>query len=67
MDTTNSFFPMDLGAMPMQTEETNGQPPASQAPHGTGNSLSNVFSMGGGVNGGVFMGVSTPSSRNNYG
>lgn len=57
---------MDLGVMPMQTDETSTQPPASRAPQ-QGNGISNAFSMGGGVNGGVFMGVSTPTSRNDYG
>jgi len=54
MDATNSFFPMDLGAMAMQTDETNN-PPTSQAHQGN----TNPFSLGGMGNGGVFMGVSS--------
>ncbi|KAF2705072.1 hypothetical protein K504DRAFT_449120 [Pleomassaria siparia CBS 279.74] len=63
IDTTNSFFPMDLGAMPMQTEDPNGVPPAQPGQQGN----TNPFSATGGVNSGVFMGVSTPSHNNNYG
>lgn len=52
MDATNSFFPMDLGGMPMQTDglsngtSTSGQPNA------------NMFA----ANGGPFMGVSIPAN-----
>jgi hypothetical protein len=51
MDATNSFFPMDLGGMSMQTDglpstvSTGGQPSA------------NMFA----ANGGPFMGVSVPT------
>ncbi|KAF2874685.1 fungal-specific transcription factor domain-containing protein [Massariosphaeria phaeospora] len=58
MDTSNSFFPMDLGAMPMQTDSPNGLAEAPIANHNN----ANAFNAG--VNGGVFMGVSTPPSHN---
>jgi hypothetical protein len=41
MDTSNNFFPMDLGAMPMQTdttglpnEQSRGQQPTNTNPFG---------------------------------
>ena len=59
MDTTNSFFPMDLGTIPMQTDGASGPNglPATPAQSGQQtNANANAFSG----NGGVFMGVSTP-------
>lgn len=62
MDATNSFFPMDLGSVPMQTDGTNGIP--TTAPQGQSHSPqqnnpnANAFTRDGDVNGGVFMGVS---------
>lgn len=57
MDATNSFFPMDFGAMPMQTDGTNGltdNAPATSLP-GNGNAFQG--------NGGVFMGVGGPDPK----
>jgi hypothetical protein len=53
MDTTNNFFPMDLGAMPMQTEP-NGLPSdlATSQAGGSQQSRPNGFAQN------VFMGVS---------
>ncbi|KAF2465081.1 uncharacterized protein BDR25DRAFT_92825 [Lindgomyces ingoldianus] len=63
MDATNSFFPMDIGSIPMQTD-ANGLPTAQGSPQQNGNSNANAFSGSAGVNGGVFMGVSTPPHNN---
>jgi hypothetical protein len=55
MDTANSFFPMDLGAMPMQTDSMNGlQADGQTSPPqgGHANALSG--------NGAAFLGVSEP-------
>jgi hypothetical protein len=54
MDTTNNFFPMDLGSMPMQTEMT-GLPSDvtnTQANGGPQQTRTNTFGQN------VFMGVS---------
>lgn len=55
MDTTNNFFPMDLGAMPMQTDMTGMPNEIHSAQQGNGQQQpqTNVY---GGSN--VFMGVS---------
>jgi hypothetical protein len=55
MDTTNNFFPMDLGSMPMQTEMT-GLPSDvtnTQANGGPQQTRTNTFGQN------VFMGVSS--------
>jgi hypothetical protein len=53
MDTTNNFFPMDLGAMPMQTDTTglpnemaNGQATGVQSQTRTNAFGQTVFDMG---------------------
>lgn len=54
MDTTSNFFPMDLGSMPMQTDQ-NGLPteiPASDAGVSHPQARTNAFGQN------VFMGVS---------
>lgn len=51
MDATNSFFPMDISGVPMQTDGMNGL--TQSPPNGQPNNA-NAFSG----NGGVFMGVS---------
>jgi hypothetical protein len=53
MDAANSFFPMDLGAMPMQTDSINGLPTEAQASPQQGGQT-NPFSG----NAAAFMGVS---------
>lgn len=59
MDAANSFFPMDIG---MQADGMqNGIGPITQSPQ---QNNANAFSGNGGVNGGVFMGVSTPPHNN---
>ncbi|KAF2258820.1 hypothetical protein CC78DRAFT_477265 [Lojkania enalia] len=60
MDATNSFFPMDLGSIPMQTDGTGG---VNGLPTSQGQSPQNAFTGNSDVNGGVFMGVSTPPSN----
>ncbi|KAF2019902.1 hypothetical protein BU24DRAFT_129030 [Aaosphaeria arxii CBS 175.79] len=59
MDTTNNFFPMDMG---MQTDSVpNGLSPTSaQQQSNTNNEAFSMTGMNGPVNGGPFMGVSTP-------
>lgn len=56
MDAVNSFFPMDIG---MQTDGTQNGLSMTQSPQQSGVNT-NAFSGNGGMNGGVFMGVSTP-------
>lgn len=56
MDATNSFFPMDLGGMPMQTDSLPNSS-AAAASSTNGQPSANMFA----ANGGPFMGVSTPS------
>jgi hypothetical protein len=54
MDTTQNFFPMDLGSMPMQTDAT-GLPndiATSQPANGQQQTRTNAFGQN------VFMGVS---------
>jgi hypothetical protein len=54
MDTSNNFFPMDLGSMPMQTDMTglSGDVASSQAGGGQQQTQTNNFAQN------VFMGVS---------
>jgi|TARA_R110002003_G_scaffold463_2_gene20037 hypothetical protein len=54
MDTTNNFFPMDLGAMPMQTDSTvlPNDIPNTQAGGTQQQARTNAFGQN------VFMGVS---------
>ncbi|KAF2109405.1 fungal-specific transcription factor domain-containing protein [Lophiotrema nucula] len=65
MDTTNSFFPMDLGSMPMQTDGVNGMPPPNAQSQSQSQSPQQNNQNGLSGNGGVFMGVSTPP-RNTF-
>ncbi|KAF1999340.1 hypothetical protein P154DRAFT_437351 [Amniculicola lignicola CBS 123094] len=63
MDVTNSFFPMDIGSMPMQTDGQNGIPTTSSPQQQNGNPHSNVFSAGAAMtNGGIFMGADPKTS-----
>ncbi|KAF2728274.1 hypothetical protein EJ04DRAFT_449644 [Polyplosphaeria fusca] len=55
MDATNSFFPMDLGAMPMQTDGINGLPTANPQGQSPQQNNANAFSGNSGSN--VFMGA----------
>lgn len=62
MDTSNSFFPMDLSGMPMQTDQANGlsnmdQSPAQQQAQATRTS---AFGQN------VFMGVSALQTLSTY-
>lgn len=59
MDATNSFFPMDLGTMPMQTDGLNGLPTANPQSQSPQQNNANAFSGNSGSN--VFMGVSNLS------
>ncbi|ORY14548.1 fungal-specific transcription factor domain-domain-containing protein [Clohesyomyces aquaticus] len=64
LDATNSFFPMDISSMPMQTD-SGVLPGAQSGSHLNGNSNpTNAFPGTAGVNGGVFMGVSTYPAMN---
>jgi len=53
MDATNNFFPMDLGAMPMQTDTTGlpNEMPNGQQGNGQQQPQTNAFGQN------VFMGV----------
>jgi hypothetical protein len=59
MDTSNSFFPMDMN---MQTDNFGGGLSGPQNPQ---QNNANAFAGNGMANGGPFMGVSTPP-RNNF-
>lgn len=57
MDATNAFFPMDFGAMPMQTDGANGL--AESTPVTTQSNNANAFAG----SDGVFMGVGGPEPK----